>query len=165
MTIWWGLSELHPMLIRQMHRRICNVLSKDCIWRWNNQMHWRVFEFCQRIASDAETVRCIDKFRFCQKVAPDVKTIRCTDKFPSLCSLSNCKTASYWRYQKCCTQRWNGRMHWQIFDVIRKTALWWSNALTIFLCICQRTAFNAETIECIENFSILSKSWIWRWND
>ena len=39
-----------------------SILSKNCIWQWNDQMHWRIFDFCQRTAFDAETIRCIDEF-------------------------------------------------------------------------------------------------------
>ena len=37
-----------------------SILPKNCIWRWNDQMHWRVFDFCQKTASDSETIRCTD---------------------------------------------------------------------------------------------------------
>ena len=64
---------------------------------------------------------------------------------------------------KNCTWLWNDQMHWRIFDEVRKAAPWWSNALTNFR-FCQKTAPDAETIKCIDGFSILSEGCTWLWN-
>ena len=73
------------------HWRIFEFLSKNCIWHWNNQMHWRIFEFLS----------------------------------------------------KNCIWHWNSQMHWRVFEFVKKLhlILKQSNALTNFLCICQKIAF------------------------
>ena len=86
--------------------------------------------------------------------------------------------------QKCCTQRWNDRVHWRVCGFVRKIAsddvtvrctdgfsnfvkklhltLKQSDALTNFRW-CQKGC--TLMIECIDEFSILSENCIWRWND
>ena len=75
------------------------MMPEDCIWRWDDQMHWRVWR-CQK--NCILMIECTDGFAiFAKKIAPDDETVRCIDGFADL--------------PKDCTQRWDGRMHWRIF--------------------------------------------------
>ena len=60
-----------------------------------------------------------------------------------------------------CTWRWEGQVHWRIFDDAKKTAPWWSDALTNFRW-CQKSC--TLMIECIDGFSILSEGCTWLWD-
>ena len=94
-------------------------LPESCIQRWNDWTHWRIDDFCQKIASDIKTIKCIDGFDDdAKKIATDDETIRCTDEFSNL--------------SENCTWHWNNQMYWRIFKFARKLHLTLkrSNALT-----------------------------------
>ena len=77
------------------------------------------FRCCQKTASDAETIKCIDRFAsFCQKTASDSETIRCIDGF----SIMPKKLHS------------DDRVHWRIGGFVKKLHLTMkrSGALTGF---------------------------------
>ena len=103
-----------------------------------------------RTASDANTSNAQASSRWCQKAASDDKTIRCTDEFSMMSKKLHL----------------DDRMHWRIFDFAKRLhlTLKQSDALTDFR-FCQKTASDSETIKCIDEFSILSESCIWLWNN
>ena len=79
-AVWWFdevAKGLHPTLkrldaltdlrcfARGLHstlRRLdalADLRCQECYtWRWNGQMHWRVFGFARKVATDDETIRC-----------------------------------------------------------------------------------------------------------
>ena len=83
-----------------------SILSENCIWRWNDQMHWRVFDFVKKLHLTLKRSDALTDFRWCQKG---------------------------------CIWLWNSQIHWRIFD------------------FCQKTASDAETIRCIDEFAIFVK--------
>ena len=96
----------------------------------------------QRAAFNAEAVGCTNGFAmFCQKTAPNIEMIRCIDEFSRF-------------YQWDCIQRWNDWMHWRIDNVLSKNCTWhWNGQMHWRIDdFCQKTAFNVETIECINEF-------------
>ena len=51
-------------------------------------------------------------------------------------------------------------MHWRVSDFyVRKLhlTLRQSDALTGYLCICQKTEFDVETVKCTDGFSMMSE--------
>ena len=114
---------LNEMLIKMLLK--CWSKCWLTIW-WN----------LSKAAFDANTSDALTKFR-CQKCY--ILMIECTDGF-SIC-------VCYWAVKL------------QIIDNVKNAAFWWSNALTGFR-YCQKIIFDAETIKCIDEFSMLSKNCI-----
>ena len=99
LIIWWSCQKTAFNADTSNALTGFRCCQKCCTWRWNDQMHWRIFDdvrkaalwwsnaltnfrFCQKAAFDAETIKCIDGFpSFCQKTEPDAETIRCIDRF------------------------------------------------------------------------------------
>ena len=77
-----GLMGFSPGCIQRWYVRCTgefSVMSESCIWRWNDQVHWRVFDDVRKVAfwwSNA-----LAGFRYCQRAAPDAEAVRCTDGF------------------------------------------------------------------------------------
>ena len=82
-------------------------------------MHWRLSD--SRTAFDAEIVECTDDFLMSKMLHPTVK------RSDALAKLSDCQSCIW--CQKCCTQPWNGQMHWRN-------------------CLIVRAASNADVIRC-----------------
>ena len=94
-VVWWFdgiVRRLHPTL-KRLDALASLRCQKCCIWRWGGQMHWRVFGFARGLHLTLRQSDALTGWRFCL--------------------LSDCRTASYWKCQKCYIQRWCRRMHWR----------------------------------------------------
>ena len=150
------------LMMRQMYRRSnaltsLRICQKNCIWRWGCQMHWRVFDVVKRLHLTLKRSDALTNFRFCQKTASDSKTITYTDEFSVYLS-ENCiwlwNNQMHWRIFCVFVRKlhltmkrsnaltnfrffarklhFNDEIHWRISDIVKKTALWRSNALVNF---------------------------------
>ena len=103
LTIWWSFRQ-------------------NCIQRWYVKCIDGFSNFCQKIASDFETIKCIDKFSILSKNC--ILMIECIDGFSILSK--GCiwfwNNQMHWRIfdlSENCIWRWNDQMHWRIFDLFR----------------------------------------------
>ena len=103
-VVWWfdGIARGLHSTLRRLDALTGLRCQECCIWRWNGQMHWRVFEFVRKAAFNTETIGCIGGLTIFDRGLH--LTLRRSDALADLrvCLLSGCKIASYWRCQKCC---------------------------------------------------------------
>ena len=135
---------LNEMLIKMLIEMLINDLMKfspGCIQRWYVKCIDGFSDFAKKLHLTLKRSDALTNFRWCQKGC--TLMIECTDGFSVL--------------SESCTWRWNGQMHWRIFDVAKKVAPWRLNALTNWR-FCQKTASDAETIKCTDELTIISLS-------
>ena len=68
-TDGFAVPEMLHLTLRQSDALAgWRILSKNCIWHWNNQMHWRIFEFLSvRLHSTLKRLDALTDWRWCQK--------------------------------------------------------------------------------------------------
>ena len=109
-------AGLHPTLIRQMHWRVfrfcqkaapdsetirCtdefSILSESCTWRWNDQMHWRIFDVARKLHLTLKRSDALTNFRWCQKGC--ILMIECIGGFPIYLAVSTTGVvARFWLF-------------------------------------------------------------------
>ena len=61
-----------------------NFFQWGWIQRWDGWVYWRIFGFVKKLHSTLKRLNALTGFRICQKIASDIETIRCIDGFADL---------------------------------------------------------------------------------
>ena len=103
LTIWWSFRRAASNADTSNALASFPVLSKNCTWLWDGQMHWRIFDFAKKLHLTMKRSGALTGFPWCQKNC--ILMIECIDGFSIL--------------SKSCTWLWGNQMHWRVFDFFR----------------------------------------------
>ena len=103
LTIWWSFCRIAFNADASDAQTSFRILSENCIWLWNNQMHWRVFDFVRRLHLTLKRSNALTNFRvFVKKLHLILKQSNALTNF------------RIFFLSEGCIWFWNNQMHWRV---------------------------------------------------